>query len=54
MALIINTHTDVNEVCTYIEFGENQNKHVLFIHGLEASLSLGDISTLLYQNIFIQ
>ena len=36
--MIINAHTDVKGVCTlYSEYGENQNKHVLFIHGLGAS-----------------
>jgi pimeloyl-ACP methyl ester carboxylesterase len=36
--LITNAHTDVKGVCTlYSEYGEDQNKHVLFIHGLGAS-----------------
>jgi pimeloyl-ACP methyl ester carboxylesterase len=36
--LIINAYTDVKGVCTlYSEYGENQNKHVLFIHKLGTS-----------------
>jgi pimeloyl-ACP methyl ester carboxylesterase len=36
--LVIDRLIDVKGVCTlYSEYGENQNKHVLFIHGLGSS-----------------
>jgi pimeloyl-ACP methyl ester carboxylesterase len=38
LTLVIDRLIDVKGVCTlYSEYGENQNKHVLFIHGLGSS-----------------